>query len=285
MQQIASHVYIETAYPGVTLGAINWSHGLILIDAPLRPEDARSWRAALLNLGGGVDRLLINLDPHYDRTLGARALECTVLGHEKMMQTYRSRSASLKSQGFETGAEWELHNNLTGIRWAPPEITFTDTLHIHWNGEPLALTYRPGPAQGAIWAELPESKVVFVGDAVVAHQPPFLAQANLPQWVETLQALLEPQYREYLIVSGRGGLVTAENVHAQLAWLERLHTDMEDLAERKVMPEQTDKLAPALLKALNPPAEQEACYRQRLRWGLHQYYLRHYRPTNEELEE
>ena len=73
MQELAPHVYIETGYAGVTLGAINWAHGLILIDAPFRAEDTRSWRSNLLNLGGGVDRLLVNLDAHFDRTLGARA--------------------------------------------------------------------------------------------------------------------------------------------------------------------------------------------------------------------
>ena len=77
MQELAHHVYIETGYAGVTLGAINWSHGLVLIDAPFRAEDARSWRSALLNLGGGVDRLLVNLDAHFDRTLGVRAMDCT----------------------------------------------------------------------------------------------------------------------------------------------------------------------------------------------------------------
>ena len=31
MQEISDHIFIETAYAGVTLGAINWPHGLILI--------------------------------------------------------------------------------------------------------------------------------------------------------------------------------------------------------------------------------------------------------------
>ena len=32
MQELSNHVYIETGYAGVTLGAINWPHGLILIE-------------------------------------------------------------------------------------------------------------------------------------------------------------------------------------------------------------------------------------------------------------
>ena len=42
MQEISPKVFIETSYPGVTLGAIDWTHGLILVDAPFRPEDIRA---------------------------------------------------------------------------------------------------------------------------------------------------------------------------------------------------------------------------------------------------
>jgi hypothetical protein len=66
MQEITPQVYIETGYAGVTLGAINWPHGLILIDSPFRADDARSWRSSLLNMGGGVERMIINLDAQWN---------------------------------------------------------------------------------------------------------------------------------------------------------------------------------------------------------------------------
>ena len=74
MDTITKNVYIDNQYPGVTLGVIVQPRGLIQIDAPPSPEDGRSWRAALMNLGGGPDRLLVNLDAHPDRTLGVRAM-------------------------------------------------------------------------------------------------------------------------------------------------------------------------------------------------------------------
>ena len=143
MQELAPHVYIETAYAGVTLAAINWSHGLILVDAPFRAEDTRSWRSALLNLSGGVDRLLINLDAHFDRTLGTRGMDCTVVGHEKAALVFRNRPVTFKAQGNETGADWELCNGLGSIRWAPPEITFSERMMIHWDNKPLILNTTP----------------------------------------------------------------------------------------------------------------------------------------------
>jgi hypothetical protein len=107
MQSIAKDIYIEDLYPGVTLGVIHHPHGLIQIDAPPSPEDGRAWRAALMNLGGGSDRLLVTLDAHPDRTLGARAMDCTVVAQEKIAHVFRTRPTTFKAQGEETGSEWE----------------------------------------------------------------------------------------------------------------------------------------------------------------------------------
>ncbi|NLG99465.1 MAG: hypothetical protein GX491_19085 [Chloroflexi bacterium] len=285
MQELAHHVYVETGYAGVVLGAINWSHGLILIDAPFRAEDARSWRSALLNLGGGVNRLLVNLDAHFDRTLGVRAMDCTVVSHEQMAEVFRNRPVTFKAQGTETGAEWELHNGLGSIRWLPPEITFTDRMLIHWDESPLLLEYRPGPAIGAIWAVLPEQKVAFIGDAIVPGQPPFLASADLPAWIDTLRVLLTPEYQDYLLVSGRAGPIANQQVRSQIAYLEEVHQLLENLAEQKAPASETDQLVPRLLKGFETTAQNEMLYRQRLHHGLYQYYIRHYQPTETEITE
>jgi len=106
MQEIAPQIFIETGFPGVTLGAINWSHGLVLIDSPFRLEDTRFWRSTLQTLGGGVDRLLVNLDAHFDRTLGARAMECTIVGHEKMAQVNEERNVARTTPGLEQVQAW-----------------------------------------------------------------------------------------------------------------------------------------------------------------------------------
>jgi len=285
MQEIAPHVYYETSYPGVTLGAMAWPHGLILIDSPFRLEDNRSWRSALMNLGGGVDRMLINLDAHFDRTLGTRAMDCTVVGHEKMAQVFRNRPMTFKVQGAESGAEWEQFNGLGSIRWAPPEITFTDTLSIDWDGSPLVLRHRPGPAIGAIWAELPGHGVAFIGDAVTPHQPPFLSSADLPAWIETLQDLLAGDLKNALLIGGRCGLVGMDEVRAQIEILRQIHDRMEELNNRKGSVEETEKWIQPLLGTLKAPAERAGMYAQRLRKGLHQYYTRHYQLVADDVED
>ncbi|WP_322794073.1 MBL fold metallo-hydrolase [Bellilinea sp.] len=285
MQQIFDHVYIENSYPGVVLGLIVTPHGQVMIDAPFRPDDIRLWRSAMLNLGGGVERLLINLDVHADRTIGSRAMECTVVGHEKMAEVFRNRPMTFKAQGADTGADWEYHNGLGSIRWAPPEISFTQRMKIHWDEHPLLLEYHPGPAAGAIWVILENRNLIFLGDAVVVNQPPFLAGADIPQWLETLQVLLTPQYQNHLLVSGRSGLITHKHVHQQIEFLKNIQSRMDDLAARKGEPSETHSWINDLLSGMNFPAERKAQYYQRLKWGLEQYYNRHYRAMGEELDE
>jgi glyoxylase-like metal-dependent hydrolase (beta-lactamase superfamily II) len=279
MQEVAPHVYIDTTYTGVTLGAISWPRGLILIDAPLKADDARSWKAALLNLGSGVDRLLVNLDAHLDRTLGVRGMECTVLGHEKMVQVFRNRPVTFKAQPIETGAEWELQNGLGSIRWTPPEITFTSQLSIHWDETPLEMFFRPGPSPAAIWVVLPGKEVVFVGDSVTLNQPPFLSSSNIPLWIEQLNVLLTPEYQNSLIISGRGGVVTQEDVRKQVRFLEKVSQIMEGVKDKNSPQDELDRQVSPLLALFQPPAELAIQYQNRLRYGLRQYYLRNYRPT------
>lgn len=285
MQEISEHVFIERAFPGVTLGAIDWPRGLILIDAPFRLDDVRAWRSSLFNLGGGVERLLINLDVHADRTLGARAMECTIVGHEKMAQVFRNRPVTFKAQGNETGAEWEQYNGLGSVRWAPPEVTFTEKIRIYWSDSPLDLEYRPGPAAGSIWAVIPDQKIAFIGDAVLCNQPPFLSGADIPSWLKTLEVLNGPEYQNYTLINGRDGVISQRHVGEEMALLTDLQHKIKGLAESHANPEDTAQLIPDLLKQFSPPAQWVDQFTHRLKWGLSQYFNRHYRPDGEEIIE
>ncbi|RIK31737.1 MAG: hypothetical protein DCC56_06030 [Anaerolineae bacterium] len=279
MESIGKNVYIEDKYLGVTLGVISQPRGLVLIDAPPSPEDSRMWRAALMGMGNGPERALVNLDSHPDRTLGARAMDCTVIAHEKTALAFRNRPNTFKAQGDETGANWEAIPGLGSVRWAPPEISFVEQLSLHWGETPILLESRPGPTRGAIWAILPNQKIIFVGDAVLKGQPPFLAHADLPAWIEALQ-LLQSAYKGYTIVSGRGGVVTAQVVKHQTEVLKRMLDKLEKLGKKRSAIASADKLAEQMLKDLRAPAARQKQYAQRLRYGIHHYYVRHYQASS-----
>jgi glyoxylase-like metal-dependent hydrolase (beta-lactamase superfamily II) len=286
MQEIAPHIFIETAFPGLTVGAICTAHGPILIDTPFRQEDIRTWRAALQNLSSGTNRLLVNLDAHIDRTLGARGMDCTIIGHEKLAEVFRSRPVTFKAQPAGTGSEWELFEGISGTRWLPPDISFTEKIVIRWDDNPLILEQCPGPSIGAVWADLPDQGVLFLGDMVVSEQPPFLAGADIPLWIAKLQSLLQPNFQNYLLVSGRSGLIHQDHVYCQLEYLEKVHKMLNNLAEAGASEAETATLVKDLLVGFITSKEREVQFSNRLRWGLRHYYIRHYLPTLEEsLEE
>ena len=127
---------------------------------------------------------------------------------------------------------------------------------------------------------LPELKIVFVGDAVLRNQPPFLAGADIPDWLETLKLLLSPTYRNWLVVSGRGGLVAVEAIKSQKDYLEQVLHKIEKLAQKKASPDALENLISPLLNPFKIPASRHQKYAQRLRHGLHHYYARHYHPSS-----
>jgi len=280
MQLIERGIYYEDSFLGVTLGGLVFSHGTIIIDAPLRAEDARSWRSALLNQRGGSNRLLINLDANPDRTLGDRALECTIVAHTKTAQVFRNRPTIFKGQSVESGAAWEAYGDAIGMRWATPDITFTQRMSLHWGGPEVVLEHHPGPTPGATWVVIPEAKVVFVGDAVVMGQPPFLANADLALWHDALELLIN-SFGDYTIISGRGGPATMESIRKQQQYLVKIERKCEQLFEEKSPAEATERLVPGLLADFSFPPEKRDAYTKRLKFGLYQYYNRHYRTANQ----
>ncbi|MBM4425984.1 MAG: hypothetical protein FJ031_01960 [Chloroflexi bacterium] len=285
MQEIVKNIYIEDQYPGVTLGVIVTPRGLIQIDAPPSPEGARSWRAALMSLGGGMERVLINMDAHPDRTLGARSMDCTVIAHEKIAQIFRTRPGTFKAQGEETGADWEAIPGLGSVRWAPPEISFSSQMSLHWGSTPVLLEHRPGPSNGSIWVHLPEEKVIFIGDSVLKNQPPFLAGSNLKAWLESLNMLQDAAYKGYTFISSRGGVVTTSAIKSQYDLLKHIHDKLDKGAAKKPNPAMIEKMIVSLLTWFKAPAARQKQFAQRLRYGLLHYNTRQYLTTSQSDED
>ena len=145
MQAVAEKIYYEASYAGATIGAIIYHNGTLLIDSPLRSEDAQNWKASILARSRGSHHMMIILDIHADRTLGSRAIEYPILAHKLTAEAFQERSNVFKGYSNESGAEWEHFPEVSGTRWEHPHITFTQHLTLHWGGPEIHLEHRPGP--------------------------------------------------------------------------------------------------------------------------------------------
>jgi glyoxylase-like metal-dependent hydrolase (beta-lactamase superfamily II) len=153
-------------------------------------------------------------------------------------------------------------------------------MSIHWGDVEVVLQHRPGPTPGSIWVAIPEKRAVFVGDTVMLNQPPFLADANIDAWVQSLDVLMD-RYRGFAIVSGRGGLIELDDLRRQKRFLQKVTKKLEGLEKRNADPESVEKLVKPLVQEFNPGSDLQEQYTRRLYHGLFHYYLRSNRAPDE----
>jgi hypothetical protein len=110
------------------------------------------------------------------------------------------------------------------------------------------------------------------------NQPPFLYNAKIPAWIETLNRLMEPKFSAYTLVGGRNGVIKQEDVRFQIRYLQKIRKLLEDLKNQNAPESEIDPLIPELLTDFDGTPVQMALYRKRLSWGLTMYYLRNYFP-------
>ena len=275
MEKIGSGVYIEKSYPGVIIGAVPLGDAVLLIDSPLRPDDGRSWLATLRGIKGGADRILVYLDAHTDRTLGGRVLESTVFAHENVLKEFENRTSIFKAQVPEIGTEWENCTGLSGIRWMAPHIAFSDKTSLLWKDTEITLEHHPGPDDGAIWVILPEEETIFIGDLVSLSQPPYLNNADLIAWEESLD-LLNKEYKNYSIISSRDGIVSDRDIRDMKKFISNVHKQLERMAKRNANSQGTEKMIDKLLSNFTISPRLRDQYYQRLQHGLLQCYSKRY---------
>ncbi len=212
MREINPGIFIEFS-SGMTLGAIYDDPALVLIDAPFSWENAKQWRSELKILTSEAPLMVIHLDAHLDRTIGARYFNCMIAGQSQLMDVFNNRPATFKAIPNNTGAAWEECNSMNSFRWVDPEITFSDSIDFRLPHLTLHMEHHIGPSPSSSWAIIPERDVIFIGDTVVRNQAPFLEDANIANWIASLELLKSSQYSQFTLISGRDGIVNKDDIN------------------------------------------------------------------------
>ena len=283
MQEIKPGIYYEDSYPGPTIGAAILPRGIIFIDAPLRPEDGHRWKSNLINRSQGtIHKILVCLDDHPDRTIGANSLECPILTHKETAENLQAQSAMFRGQIVDSRSVWEKYPETSGMQWVIPDITFSERLKFHWADDEVIVEHHPGSRAGSSWVIIPSEKVVFIGDAVVDKGPPFLGHAHIPTWIDTLDVLMRARFRDYKIISGRGGPIKVDTIKDLKKSLRKIHRRLEKFAGRKAPIEDVSDFATKFLDDFKFLKRDREFFLQRLQQGLSEYYIRNYFPNTDD---
>lgn len=224
MEEIANGIFVETAYEGVNVGAIVTNDGVVCIDVPSYPRDAREWAHRVDRLHGRGLRYLILTDFHGDRILNTRWMNAPIIAHQSTSERLVSYDRRYPQQLLESLV---LRNPMLGrdLTNAPVDqvaISFDGTISLNNSDRVMTLCSRPGPTPGTIWVSLPESGILFAGDSVVSGVHPPLSEMCLQKWQESLARLYTNDFDVQLIVPGRGDLCGPAEIEPLLGFLERI---------------------------------------------------------------
>ncbi len=277
MKEIATDVVIETDYEGVTVGAIRTSAGVLMVDAPKRPKDAAAWRAACTRSASGPDRLLVLLDEHPDRVCGASGTRCPVITHERAALAMNNRPSTARQPAGANNPEDETQpETVNNSRTIHPEITFSTSLSINWGEEPILIEYHAGSSKGSTWVILPDRQVAFVGDSVTPKQPPFLASADIEEWLKSLHEIKLARFKDFILISGRATLVTLNDVNDLEKFLKNADNKIKKISPSKGNLDEINAVAEELAREFSPKTKRELeLFKNRLVYGVSQYVFNH----------
>jgi len=278
MDKLTPNVYVETGYRGSTVGAIITPLGVICVDTPLLPADARHWRAQIASITHQPIVYLIYTDGHRDRVLGHQWLGGMIVAHEATWDKMRSYGDALRQQvveflahhGAPDAAEEIAHHLQLGL----PQLTMSDnsTLTLHTNRPQVSVRPVGGANLGSVWVELPDQGVVFAGDLVTLNTHPFMSEASMTVWLDRLAELRDPEYFATKIVPGRGSGYRRADTQKVSDYL----TDMRD-SVREMMHERrgridVSELMPPFLDRFPIPIGENERVQRRIKTGLEKVY-------------
>jgi cyclase len=212
IREVAPDVYVDTEYHGANVAFIVTDEGVILIDSPMLPKEARHWREEIKKYTDQEIRYIVNTDHHRAHVIGNQHFPtATVIAHEHAWKEMKSYGDSFRTRLInmyrdrvpEAVAEWK--RDLEIIK---PEVTFTGRMILYKGEKEIHLLPLGGHTPATTVVYLPNEALVFTGDLVVTNRPPFLSQGNTKEWLQALTYLRKLRYD--ILIPGHGELTGKE---------------------------------------------------------------------------
>jgi glyoxylase-like metal-dependent hydrolase (beta-lactamase superfamily II) len=234
MRQVADSVFIEIGYEGVNVGAVMTPRGVIAIDVPSYPRQARDWAHLLHGLSSRPVQFVVLTDANGDRALNSRWMNAPIVAQQytaDMLHSYDKRYPSGIGESLAMRNPNRSRELSSGVV-ERPFMSFSHNMHIHRGGCEVVLLAAAGPTLGNAWVYLPQAQILFAGDTVVVGQHPILYEPTSKRWLMTLRRLQDWPEALRLIVTGRGALASSADVALLITYLEEMRACVAELWER-----------------------------------------------------
>lgn len=203
MREIAPDIYVETRYRGGNVGFVDTGQGIVCIDLPMMPDDAREWLATIQEVAAQSVTAVIQTDYDMPRVLSTNlvvaARGCpSIIAHdavwEPMAKVYgRERTIQRINELLGNGADWHVRM---------PDVTFDDRLILKKGNKEIHVLHAGGHSAGTSIVHVPDEGLVFSGDLVFNALHPTMQYAESKAWLTALNRLRKMAVET--VVPGRG---------------------------------------------------------------------------------
>ena len=221
IREIASDIFVETDFHGANVAYVRTDEGVILIDTPMLPNEARQWRAEIEEKTGQPIVYIINTDHHRAHVIGNQFFPtATVIAHEQAWKEMKSYGDSFRTRLInmyrdripEAVAEWK-----ESLEIIMPRITFTGRTILFKGDKEIHMIPVGGHTPATTVILFPNERLLFAGDVVVTNRPPFLSQGNTKEWLDALTYLRRLDYD--VLIPGHGELTGKEATETMSEYL------------------------------------------------------------------
>lgn len=196
--KLSQNLY-KMRFGSVNLVASVGCDGVLLSDTAFE-NLAGEIRAELKKLGSGDVKIVINTHWHSDHTDGNKAFgrEATIIAHRNVRKRLSKKQVS---------EYWEEEHDPVP-EYARPNLTFSDMLTIHFNGEDIEISHFPnGHSDGDVIVYFKKAGVVHLGDLLFSDGFPaidFENGGNPVTWAENLHKIIDKMPADVIFVAGHG---------------------------------------------------------------------------------
>jgi cyclase len=275
MKQIAPNIFVHEGYHGVTVGCIVTEAGVICIDSPMLPADARDWRAQIAKRTDKPVCCVVLTDAHRDRILGVQYLGGPVVAHESAWEKMKSLGDAFRQQAADSvapcGADAAAEVS-ADLRLVLPQITFVDTLALYLGNLPVIVRHVGGATPGSVWVHLPQSNVLFMGDLLTVNTHPSAAEGDLEAWLEVLNHVRQKDFVAQVLVPGRGSPARKAALAPTIRYLSAMRERVQALVRSRQPKAETAQLVPEFLARYPVAEDDRECVERRIKAGLDHIY-------------
>ncbi|MEV4659275.1 MBL fold metallo-hydrolase [Micromonospora sp. NPDC049301] len=199
-------------------GILVGGDGVLVVDTVATEARAVRLRQTVDRLGAGPGRILVNTHHHGDHTFGNFAFgpTATIVAHEQARTEMAATGMALT--GLWPDVAWG------DVRVVLPHLTFREAVTLHQGDRRVELIH-VGPAHTTndVVAWLPEERVLFAGDVVLAGCTPFNLMGSIEGALRAVARLR--RLAPVTVVCGHGPVTGPEvfdRTEAYLRWIQEV---------------------------------------------------------------